>query len=74
MNLIIVKSNKIWQNIPDKLCFQLLTSSIERIAFIRFTNKCQLVLLLYYNNTNNNNNITIFSKFLLYDSGMCEVL
>jgi len=35
-----VESNKMWQNIPDTLCFQLSTSGIKRIGFSRFTSTC----------------------------------
>ena len=35
MNLTGVESFKMWQNIPDTLCFQRTTSGIKRIDFIR---------------------------------------
>ena len=55
MNLIIVESNKMWQNIPDTLCFQLPTSGINVSSLldllITLSKSCQYLSIYILNLT-----------------------
>ena len=55
INLIIVESNKMWQNIPDTLCFQLPTSGINVSSLldllITLSKSCQYLSIYIINLT-----------------------